>query len=121
MSELDLERAICAAADLKEGECRGFTVGAGDWPLQGLVVKLPGRIVAFRNVCPHAGHPLNLRPNDFLSPDGMLIMCHSHGALFEKSTGLCVAGPCQGRHLRPIAIEVASGVVLLAGEDDPAG
>jgi hypothetical protein len=29
-------------------------------------------------------------------------------------TGYCVAGPCAGRSLTPIAVEIRSGYVLLA-------
>ncbi len=78
-----------------------------------------GVVRAFENWCPHAGHPLNLKPHAFLSPDGTLLLCHSHGALFEKEDGLCVAGPCAGRRLRAISIEVDAGLVLLAAGVEP--
>ena len=68
----------------------------------------------YLNRCPHAGHPLDLRPQHFLTADGTLILCSSHGALFEKPTGYCVAGPCAGRSLIPVPLEVKCGVVLLA-------
>lgn len=113
---LDVERVICRVTDLEDGAARGFTIGAGDWPLQGLIVRVRGEICAYLNRCPHARHPLNLRPHDFLSPDGSLILCHSHGALFEKQTGYCVAGPCAGQALEALPIEVVCGFVLLAAE-----
>ena len=114
--EIDTERVLCSLADLAGGASRGFTLsGGGDWPLRGLVVQArPGVVRAFLNWCPHAGHPLNLKPHGFLSPDGTLLLCHSHGALFEKEGGMCVAGPCAGRSLRAIPIEVEAGLVLLA-------
>jgi len=68
----------------------------------------------YLNRCPHAGHPLDLRPHHFLTADGTLILCSSHGALFEKSSGYCVAGPCAGRALTPVPLEVKGGFVLLA-------
>jgi nitrite reductase/ring-hydroxylating ferredoxin subunit len=70
------------------------------------------------NRCPHAGNPLNLLPHRFLTADGTLILCSSHGALFEKSSGYCVAGPCAGRSLTPVALEIRSGLVLLADSVD---
>ena len=36
------------------------------------------------------------------------------GALFEKDSGYCVAGPCAGRALTKVALEVRSGFVVLA-------
>ncbi len=72
---------------------------------------------AYVNRCPHAGHPLNARPDEFLTNDHSLIMCRSHGALFETMTGTCVAGPCVGRDLLKIEVNVVDGYVLLT--DDP--
>jgi nitrite reductase/ring-hydroxylating ferredoxin subunit len=112
--ELDLERVLCALAELGDPGTRAFTVGRGDWPLHGLLVRRGTEVHAYVNRCPHAGHQLNLRPHEFLTPDGSLLLCNSHGALFEISTGLCVAGPCPGARLRRVPLEIASGYVLLA-------
>jgi nitrite reductase/ring-hydroxylating ferredoxin subunit len=113
-AELDVERVICAFAELDDPGTRGFTIGAGDWPLAGFVVRRGPVVHAYRNRCPHAGHPLNLRPHRFLTPDGSLLLCNSHGAIFEIATGICVAGPCAGARLRPIPVTVERGYVLLA-------
>lgn len=110
---LDLSRVLCSLAELGADGCRGFTVGEGDWPLRGFVVGHGGDVRAYVNQCPHAGHPLNLKPHGFLTPDGALILCSSHGALFEKRTGYCVAGPCSGQSLRRVPIRIEAGYVLL--------
>ena len=111
-AELDLERVVCRLSELEAG-ARGFTVGGGDWPLRGFVVRVGATVHGYLNRCPHAGHPLDLLPQRFLTVDGTLILCSSHGALFEKATGLCLAGPCAGRTLTPIALQVKCGFVLL--------
>ena len=116
--QLDVERVICRLDDLHDSNARGFTIGRGDWPVRGFVVRVRDQVCAYRNRCPHAGHPLNLRPNSFLSPDGALILCSSHGALFEKSTGYCVAGPCAGGSLRSIPVTLTGGFVMLGDEVD---
>ncbi len=120
MTALDLARVICALSELGEDGCRGFTIGEGDWPLRGLVLRSPEGIRAFVNHCPHAGHRLNQEPHRFLTSDGALILCSSHGALFERDGGLCIAGPCSGRRLIPVPIKVEAGYVLLADDADPA-
>lgn len=117
--------ALCTLEELAARGARGFSVGEGDWPLRGFVVALPdGGLRAYVNTCPHAGHPLDLLPHRFLTADRSLIVCASHGALFEPSTGRCVAGPCSGRSLRPLAVSAgADGVVRLvegaANGDNP--
>lgn len=113
-AELDLERVLCRLSDLAAG-ARGFTIGRGDWPLRILVVKVADAVHGYINRCPHAGHALDLQPQNFLTADRSLILCSSHGALFEKSTGYCVAGPCAGRSLTRVPLEVQGGCVLLAG------
>jgi len=116
--ELDLERVICRLADLEEYGARAFTVGGGDWPLRGFVVQSGNEVRGFVDHCPHAGHPLALRPHRFLTPDRAMILCSSHGALFEKDAGRCLAGPCAGQSLRPIPLEVIGDVVLIAAKAD---
>jgi nitrite reductase/ring-hydroxylating ferredoxin subunit len=115
---LDLERVICRLSDLEQHGARGFTIGEGDFPLRGFVVRAGDGVRGYVNRCPHAGHPLDLLPQRFLTPDGTLILCSSHGALFEKASGQCVAGPCVGRSLIPVPLEVRGGCVLLADEVD---
>jgi nitrite reductase/ring-hydroxylating ferredoxin subunit len=118
---LDLERVICRVDDLEARSARAFTIGGGRWPLRGLVVRSAGGVHAYLNHCPHAGHPLDLIPGRFLTADGALLLCSSHGALFEKSTGLCVAGPCAGRTLVPLALQIRGDLVLLAPEVELSG
>lgn len=117
-AEVDVGRVLCALRELDDPGSRAFTIAVdGDrssWPLRGLVVRRGALVRAYVNRCPHAGHPLNLRPHDFLTPDRTLLLCNSHGALFEISTGLCVAGPCSGARLPSVPIETRDGYVLLA-------
>jgi nitrite reductase/ring-hydroxylating ferredoxin subunit len=112
--QIDVERVICRLDDIDVSGARGFAIGTGDWPLRGFVVRINDEVRGYINHCPHAGHPLNLRPHRFLTPDSTLILCSSHGALFEKLTGLCVAGPCAGQYLRAVPLKVESGFVMLA-------
>jgi nitrite reductase/ring-hydroxylating ferredoxin subunit len=117
--EIDTTRVLCALAELEATGGRGFTVGEGDWPLRGFVVRASKGVAAYVNTCPHAGHPLDLRPNRFLTPDRSLILCGSHGALFTRDEGLCIAGPCPGQSLRRVPVEVVGEYVLLADGVDP--
>ena len=114
----DVERVICRLSDIDDPGARGFTMGRGDWPLRGFVVRVGAAAHAYVNSCPHARHPLNLGPNRFLTPGGELILCSSHGALFEKQTGYCVAGPCMGQSLVRVPLRIEAGIVMLADDVD---
>ena len=118
--ELDLERVVCRLADIGRDGARAFAVGGEERVLRGFIVRVGEAVYGYVNCCPHAGHPLDLLPGRFLTPDTTLILCSSHGALFEKRTGYCVAGPCAGRALTPVALEIREGYVVLADAVDVA-
>lgn len=105
---------LCRLEEIEDGNTRGFVLGVGDWPLRGLLVRHGAEVRGFVNHCPHAGHRLNFHPDRFLTPDGQLILCLSHGALFDKRTGACVRGPCVGESLRPVPVVVRDGEVRTA-------
>lgn len=96
---------------------REFRIGGGDWPFKGFVVRKGENLYAYQNVCPHAGHPLNWKPDSFLTPDSESIICASHGAAFVIETGECFAGPCPGRALKRVAVAVRDGHVFVTGPD----
>lgn len=111
--EFDLSRVICQLAELADPGARGFTMGGGEWPLRGFVVRRGATVRAYVNHCPHAGFPLNWQPDRFLAPGGALILCVMHGALFEIDNGHCVSGPCAGLALQSLPVHVRDGCVML--------
>ena len=110
MREIDTTRVLCSLAELDETGSRGFAVGEGDWPLRGFIVKTATGIAAYVNYCPHAGHPLNLRPHRFLTPDRNLILCASHGALFTRDDGPVHRGAVPGPVADAVPVEVVGGI-----------
>jgi len=68
---------------------------------------------AWLNVCPHAGRRLDWAPGKFLKSKEGHLVCAAHGASFELSGGICVAGPCKGDSLRAVAVTVIEGQVRL--------
>lgn len=118
MSTLAAGTQFMRLDELPEGATRGFELAEGEWPLRGFLVRIGEQVHAYLNRCPHAGRQLNFMPDRFLTPDGALIQCIAHGALFEKATGECVAGPCVGDELRRIPVRVQDGVVVLAEDLD---
>jgi nitrite reductase/ring-hydroxylating ferredoxin subunit len=113
MVEVDVARVICPLHELADPGAKGFTMGSGDWPLRGFVVRQGACVRAYVNHCPHAGFPLNWTPDRFLAPEAPLILCAMHGALFEIETGLCISGPCAGMKLRALPVHVERGYVML--------
>jgi len=102
-------------ADLDDPGCREFQIGDGDWPFRGFVVRRGDRVYAYQNYCMHAGHPLNYAPDRFLTRDRKMLICASHGALYEIESGMCVGGPCTGKALRSVEVEVVDGTIVVHG------
>ena len=120
MTEIDLERVLCRVEELGATGCREFQLAGGDWPVRGFIVRAGAGVHAYLNRCAHMALPLNMLPDRFLTHDGSLLLCTAHGALFEKSTGYCVAGPCIGASLERVPVQVEGGCVMLAENVDVA-
>ena len=104
---------ICQVDDIDEGKSKGFTINE----LAIFVVKRNGSCYAYENTCPHLGVELEWTEDEFLDPDGELIQCHLHGALFTIEEGSCISGPCEGDHLTPIQTINENGELYLAQVD----
>ena len=81
--------------------------------MNGFVVNHDGTVHAYVNRCPHGGTPLDLWENEFLSEDARLIVCATHGAIFEPGSGRCTAGPCAGDALTTLPVTSEDGVIVV--------
>lgn len=113
MSGSEIEVEVGGLDELDDPGCREFRIGEGDWPFRGFVVRQGDDVCAYQNYCVHAGHPLNWKPDSFLTPDGSQIICSSHGAVYDIKSGVCVAGPCPGKKLRALTVEIRDGSVVV--------
>lgn len=110
-------RPLCALDDLPAGESRGFT-GAGADPALFAVRDQAGAVQVYVNACPHLGVPLDWQPGRFLSADGSVIVCATHGAEFRLSDGLCLRGPCRGETLTKVPYDVRDGMIMVPARAD---
>jgi nitrite reductase/ring-hydroxylating ferredoxin subunit len=105
---------ICGSAALAEGAAGvRFRIRPADADERGFAVRWCGKVVAYVNDCPHAGTELDWQPGEFFDLAGLHLVCSTHGALFEPGSGKCVAGPCRGASLQPLAIREEGGEVFL--------
>lgn len=64
-----------------------------------------GELRAYENVCQHVPIPLDAGGRRFLDAQGHLV-CATHGAIYRRSDGECVSGPCLGRRLVALRLRV---------------
>lgn len=92
-----------------------FSYRDGPFDEQGILLRLPdGTVRGYKNECRHLPMPLDDRePRELWDPTGRFLVCSSHGATYRPDDGLCVAGPCEGSHLKPLPVQVRDGEVYL--------
>ena len=104
------ETVLCALTDIENPGGKGIRVGRRE---RMFVIRDGDAVYSYINLCPHQGTTLDWKPDAFLTVEKDYILCATHGAIFEKNTGNCVWGPCQGRWLAPIKIRLEGGNVML--------
>jgi nitrite reductase/ring-hydroxylating ferredoxin subunit len=97
-----------------DGKARNFVLEMKAGRFHGFVVRRGADVVGYVDRCPHAGVPLAAELDDYLTPDGGLIRCSWHGALFEIADGACVGGPCMGARLTPWPVRVDGDAIVTA-------
>jgi nitrite reductase/ring-hydroxylating ferredoxin subunit len=105
---------LCPLEAVKDPGAKGFTFREGDYLFMGFVVRKDGQLRGWVDRCPHAGLPLATFGDRFLTSEGDLILCSSHGALFRPLDGFCIGGPCAGRSLFPWPVAVEDGMIVTA-------
>ncbi len=99
------------------GAISHVVISVYDFPMMKafFVIRAGGEIRGYLNTCPHQGTTLDWKPDSFLTYDKSLIQCSTHWARFRITDGECVAGPCVGKSLVPVAVRVDGGAVVLDG------
>lgn len=108
---------LCSLSELPSGGSRGFSLDTPTLRDDIFLVRAQASVYAYRNSCPHTGGPLDWVPDRFLNLDGDLIQCATHDALFRIEDGMCVKGPCAGRSLSAVPVEVSAGTVSVVVEE----
>ncbi len=107
---------ICQINQIENGQAKAFELP--DKPGRTfLIVRQGEQAWAYLNMCPHMGIEMEFQKDKFMSFDGSQIQCAMHGALFDISTGFCSWGPCSGRSLNRIEIEIHNGIIYYSGDD----
>jgi nitrite reductase/ring-hydroxylating ferredoxin subunit len=106
--------ALAPLTEIADGKARNFVLQMRAGRFHGFVVRNGDTVVGYVDRCPHMGVPLAQHLDDYLTPDGSLIACSWHGALFARDSGLCVGGPCIGQRLIAWPVTVTDGTITTA-------
>jgi nitrite reductase/ring-hydroxylating ferredoxin subunit len=107
----DTLHALCNSGDLKNsGLAVSFDVTYGDQACRAFVVRHEGVAHAYLNRCAHVAMEMDWQPDRFFDDTGRWLLCSTHGAVYEPSTGACRGGPCRGGLVKIEVVELG-GVV----------
>jgi nitrite reductase/ring-hydroxylating ferredoxin subunit len=114
----DNQRLICASDSLAEkgGGIRFDLPECGE-RATGFVVRYNGRAYGYLNSCAHLPVELDWQEGDFFDLTGHYIICATHGAHYEPTSGMCVMGPCKGKTLQPLEVVERDGSIYLILKD----
>jgi len=76
-------------------------------------VRVGGKVHASLNRCAHVPVELDWQPGKFFDSTGLVLICSTHGALYDPASGGCRGGPCGRGGLVELAVEERGGVVRL--------
>lgn len=119
MSPVPPAQDLCPSDALEEGgKAHVFDLLEYGRPVRGFVLRFDGQVVGYLNRCAHVPTELDWREGEFLDGPREWIICSTHGATYNPRTGLCVAGPCAGRSLKPLQVEERGGRVYWYPRED---
>lgn len=78
-----------------------------------ILVNHQGELYLYENNCPHANETLDPLGGSLREDDSGLLRCQRHAAQFLPDTGECVAGPCLGDTLTPVAFTAVGEQIYL--------
>ena len=85
--------------------------------MTGFVVRYNGRPYGYINQCAHVPVELDWQEGDFFDLTRTYVICATHGAHYDPTTGACVMGPCKGKSLQKLEIIEHEGNIYLRLED----
>ena len=108
---------ITAAKEVPENDTLLFIIeerNTGE-EAEAILLRAGDEIACWLNYCQHLTH-IRLDKGSGAPTRNGEIVCANHGATFERDSGLCTYGPCEGAYLNGVEVTVENGDVYL---DDP--
>src|SRR3972149_12338130 len=107
-------RVIARVEEMQPGSVKKFWLICCKCRVDGFLINYQGDFHAYVNRCRHMTTPLDFVRYQFFTEDGSHLICLTHGAIYDPSSGLCVEGPCKGLSLYRLPVLIDQGEVLVA-------
>lgn len=112
----DAQRLICPSSVLVDaGRGVRFEVEYFGETAPAFAVRQDGRVHGYLNRCAHVAMELDWQEGVFFDSDGRDLLCSTHGAVYDASSGHCLGGPCNRSPLVKLLLEERDGRVYFTG------
>ena len=79
----------------------------------GFIIFFNANYYAYINKCQHLDVELDWDNNEFLEEEEKYIVCATHGAIYEPSSGKCLMGPCAGKNLEILNLKILEDKLIV--------
>lgn len=107
---------VCYESELGPTDVQAVALPRGEdrRPREALVLRgEDGEPRAYLNRCRHLPVPIDGGSKQYLTRGGEYLLCGTHGALYRKNDGVCVAGPCLNLALETLELQDEHGELYL--------
>ena len=106
---------VCARGELgSDVRAVALPRGADGRPREALVLLgADGEPRAYLNRCRHLPVPIDGGSKQYLTRGGEYLLCGTHGALYRRDDGVCIAGPCLHLALEKLQVLEENGMLFL--------
>ena len=104
---------IARLGELRPGETKKFLLTCDGEEVEGFLLNYGGEHHAYVNRCRHVPMAMDWIDNQFFAEHGRYLMCQTHNAYFEPTSGECIAGPPSacGKFLYRVPLEIDGGLI----------
>lgn len=106
-------RFVARVEEMAPGSVRKFWLICQKVRVDGFLINYQGKFHAYVNRCRHMETPLDFIRYQFFTEDKRHLVCLTHGAIYDPTSGLCLDGPCKGLSLYSLPVFVDHGEVLV--------
>src|SRR5437870_1968857 len=108
---------IARVEDLRRQQSIKFKFRRDGIRRDGFAALFQEQIIVYENLCRHLPVSIDYGDNRFFTGDGKNIICQTHGAIYDPSSGLCTQEPCEGASLFKIPFELKDGQIWIDSEE----
>ncbi len=109
----EIRYRVAREDELAPGESLKFILPIRGEDEECFLINFRGQFYAYVNRCRHVPMTMDWIENQFFAHDGRYLMCQTHNAYYDPTSGRCVAGPAPtcGKFLYRVPIEIEKGTI----------